>query len=278
MNPHYSVSQMSMFWKCAMQWYLKKKVGPVAPSAFLIMGKGGHRAIEKNLTHKIETGVLLGESDVADIARDAVNEEWANEPPQFSDEDKESAITSKGAAVDKAVNLSKVHHNIVAPEIRPISDLTADGKFKGIERDWRLHTPLGVDLMGKIDICEDESAGWRIRDTKFTGKRPSDNQVHGSIQLTGYHLALSVLDHHDCMLQMDALVQTKTKRYFVPKPTIRNAFDHQDFLNRLAAMHDAQEKGVFLPCQRDSWPCSEKFCGYFASICAYGRRGRERKG
>lgn len=276
MNPHTSVSQMNTFWKCAMQWYLRKTIGPVPSSAFQHMGKGGHAAIEKNLTHKIETGVLLGESDVTDIARDAVNSEWEKEPPQFSDEDKESAITSKGAAVDKAVNLSRVHHNIVAPYIRPLADVLPNGKFKGIEREWRLETPLGVDITGVIDICEGESAGWKIRDTKFKGKSPTAGEVAGSLQFTGYHLALSVLDKHDCALQMDALVQTKTKRYFKAVPTARNGFDHQDFLNRLWLMQEAIRKGVFLPCQRDHWACSEKWCGYFNDDCPYGRKGRER--
>lgn len=266
MNPHYSVSQMNTFWMCPMQWYHRYVLNlKIPPSVFMVIGKGGHKSIQKNLTNKIEKGVLLAESEVSDAARDAVNAEWDKETPMLSDEDKESEATTKGEAVDRAVSLSMLHHNVAAPEIRPIA----------VERKWELATPLGIDIIGVIDICEDEAAGWRIRDTKFKGKSPSDREVHQSIQFTGYHLALQVLDAHDCMLQMDALVQTKTKKYFKPMPTTRNNIDHQDLLNRMVAMHEAITKGVFLPCQRDHWACCGARCGYYDK-CAYGRKGRER--
>ena len=264
MNPHTSVSQMNTFWRCAIQYYWRYPMGlKVPPGVTLIIGKGGHKSVESNLNAKKDNGVLLPESDVLDIAAEAVNAEWDKEPPRLSPEEQtEGEKNVRGKAVDRAVLLSRLHHCKVAPDIIPT----------GVEREWRLEIPhLSVDLVGIIDVCEPD----RIRDTKFKSKSPTAGEVDGSLQFTAYHLARKVIDGVDCKLQMDALVSTKEAKY-VPMPTTRTVADHQDLLNRLCVMQEAIEKGVFLPCQRDSWACSEKWCGYFNDVCPYGRKGRER--
>lgn len=260
---HYSVSQMNMFWRCPLQYMHRYVEGrKVPPGVIAIVGKGGHKSVEKNLSHKIQHGILLPDDAVGDIAADAVNAEWDTEPPRLSPEDaSEGENIVRGRAVDRAVSLAKLHHVEAAPNIVPVA----------VEREWRLHTPLDIDLVGIIDVCEPAC----IRDTKFKSKSPTQAEADGSLQFTSYHLARTVLDKLDCELRMDALVSTKTPKY-ISFLTTRSDLDHRDFLNRLWQMDNAIKKGVFMPCQRDHWCCSEKWCGYFNDVCPYGRRARER--
>ena len=263
MNPHYSVSQMNTFWMCAMRYYWRYPMGlKVPPGVIAVMGKGGHKSIEANLNAKKDTGLLLELEAVEQIAYTEVNRLWDDEAPRLSpDEAAEGEKNVRGRAVDRAVVLSRLHHTVVAPDILPTH----------VERTVRVEIPhLGVDFLGIIDVCEAD----RIRDTKFKSKSPTAGEVNGSLQFTAYHLARKVVDGVDCKLQMDALVSTKEPKY-VAATTTRTTVDHQDLLDRLVLMHQAIQKGVFLPCQRDSWMCSEKWCGYWDN-CPFGRKGRER--
>lgn len=264
MNPHYSVSQMNMFWRCGLQYMHRYVNGlKVPPGVAVLVGKGGHKSVEANLKRKKEAGLPLDREAVEEIAYAEVKRLWAEQPPLLTeDEQTKGEQTVRSNALDRAVCLSGLHYAVVAPEIMPTH----------VEREWRLHTPLDVDLVGIIDVCE--PAG--IRDTKFVSRTPSADDVHGNLGLTAYHMARCILDGStDWTVQIDAMVSTKQPKY-VAMPTTRTAFDHQRLLNRIAGMHTAIQKGVFLPCPEGSWMCTPWRCGYWNSTCPYGRRGRER--
>ena len=159
-KPHLSASQLEMFARCGLQWYhryIEKDIDP--PGVAMVQGKACHKGIEVNLGHKKETGQLLQEQEVAEVARDEVNRVWAEDGISLTDE--EAALGEKavrGEAVDNAVAFAIAHHRTLAPIITPLH----------LERRFDLElTGYPYDLVGYIDIQEPSG----IRDTKTKNTR-----------------------------------------------------------------------------------------------------------
>lgn len=246
-----------------MQWYHRYALGlKQRPSSNMLVGKSGHASAEADLIEKRATGALLPPDAVTDIARDRLVSEWSDSEVELTPEERDiGPDAARGSAIDKVTLVAGMHHESIAPRIDPVH----------IEREWVLSvTGWPFEITGFIDVQEAD----RIRDYKITSKSPGADTANTSLQLTMYSMAATALDGKTpSELVLDHVVTLKAPKV-VTQTTSRSNIDHEQMLDRIAAMHFAIEAGVFCPTDPSNWVCSDRWCGYWNDHCPYGRRGR----
>jgi hypothetical protein len=266
-KPNMHQSQVSLALNCGMAYYHRYvRLIKRSPSVRMIEGTAVHRAGEMNLTSKIQSGVLLPESDVLDIARDSLNEEWALEGVQLSEEEQSIGKAKvMGQSTDAAVRMAQIEHRNLAPVVDPAY----------VERRFRIeHPDLPFNIQGTIDTQEKNG---NIRDRKTAKKTPPASKADTSSQLSIYALAVKALDGAAPeKLYLDTIVDLKTGPKIVTYETTRGPEDYRMELDRMTRVYDAIQKGVFLPCNSDHWMCQQKYCPHWQDDCEFGRRNRNR--
>jgi len=255
-------SEIRMLQDCGEQYRRRYVKGEkIPPGIAILIGIGTHAAIATDLNRKIDTGQLAAQDEIKTVARDVIAEYFAD--GNFSLSRDERALKAKRAwrdeTIDMAVVLSALHHQRLAPKIRPIKN--------GIERSWLVDVPAeGFKLGGTLDIQERSC----VRDTKTAGKTPSRDAADRSDQLSMYALAIKVLDGKaPKSVKLDALVKLVTPKAVTYEST-RTDQDFRVLLARVTAAVKAIRAGIFVPANRDYWKCDERFCGY-ATTCPFYR-------
>jgi len=255
-------SMLGLFDKCGMAYMFRYIEGKrIPPGTAAVVGISTHKAAAVDLTAKRDSGFLLADSQVRDVARDKLNETWQAEGVTLNLAEKfMGEKRTRGEAVDAVVALAGLHHAKLAPTISP----------KHIERPFTVEMQnFPVDLSGTIDLQE---ADGTLRDLKTTGKAPGDDAANKSLDLTCYGLAARALDHvAPARLALDFLVRGKKPR-LETQTTTRTEVAYRAFLMRVEAVSRAIEAGAFTPCSPDFWMCSDKWCGYWNDVCPYGRK------
>ena len=165
-----------------------------------------------------------------------------------------------GGAVDQTVALALLHHDNLAPIIKPVA---VEEKFVILMGD-----SYPYDLAGKKDIRE---AG-AIRDTKTKAASPPDG-IARSLQMAMYSMAEKVAGRGlPKKVYLDFLVKTTT-----PKVVIREAVPDESWIGPLhrrieraiKIIQSVKEgKGQFTPADTEHWCCSRRYCGWHAT-CPY---------
>lgn len=251
-----SPSKINTFERCQLQYryrYLEERIK--LPGVALVIGTSTHKAIEANLLNKLETGELLPEDVVTDVARDCLEKEWHAGVQIDPDEP-----TTRGAAIDEAVELSRVHHQQVAPGVEPVH----------VERPFGVQVSSDIRLTGHIDVQEAAA----IRDTKTINKTPGEIKGEHWVQSQLYAVGALVNDQKlPERIKIDYLVKLKKEKKAVTLEAEVNEQTAQRALDRLAitsrVIVRAIESGDFMPAPADSWACTEKWCGYF-NECPFG--------
>lgn len=256
-----SVSGLNMLTRCGEQYRFRYIEGIKSPPGWsLIVGRGTDETVNQDLLNKVNTGHLLPDEAIPDLARDAVTSAWDSEEVKLDDDLAEMGQdAAKAYAVDTAVTCSRLHHHEAAPRISPTH----------IQRSWALDVK-GVDLQlaGVIDVQEGQSS---VRDTKTSKKSPSADEADKNLQLTTYAYAVRQIDGQaPAKVCLDYCVHTKTPK-LVQLESTRTAADYEHLFHRIWAAHEAIQKGVFTPAPLDAWYCSERWCGYWGQ-CRYARR------
>jgi RecB family exonuclease len=259
------VSGLNLLSKCGVAFENRVLKGlPEPRSVSLAVGSAVDRAVTLDLTSKQQTGSLLPDADVKDIARDAAVGEWERGDINLSEEDADEGWKgSKDEAIDAAVDMAAYHHVNAAPAIQPTH----------VQRAWVLDIAgMGdVQLAGTIDIQEGMKS---IRDTKTSAKSPNKDTAEKSLQLTTYALAVRALDGRiPDTVNLDYVVRTP-KRHdmkLVQLEARRTDDDLPHLIQRIQAAAATIQSGMFTPAPVDAWWCSRKFCGYW-SICPYAAR------
>lgn len=256
-------SQISMWDRCPCQYYYRYVKGIIKPPGVAIVrGQGVHASSEKDLIAKRDTGQLLSQDEVTDIARDKVVDYWAETGVRLTDDEKgEDEKKVLADTIDAAVALAKTHHNELAPQLEPVH----------IERPWKLEiNNFPVDLQGTIDLQEPTA----LRDLKTSGKSPVKTAAETSLQLTLYHLAATRLDKKSPeTVALDYLVTTKVPKV-VTLTSTRGAPHWEQLIRRVALIHEAIQAGIFVPTLPENWVCCDRWCGYWADECPFGRRNQ----
>jgi hypothetical protein len=269
-KPNMHQSDVSMMLRCGFDYYLTRVMGKRKPPVVrMVEGTAVHKAGEFNLLSKIDSGALLPESDVLDIARDSLNEEWDVEGISLSGEEKAAGEKKvKGLATDAAIRMAQCEHRNLAPAIDPLY----------VERPFRLeHPSLPFNIQGTIDTQALVDGGTALRDRKTARVAPPNSRAHTSMQLTIYSLGLKTLDGVPPKeIYLDTIVDAKSGPRLVTHSTERTQEDYRMELDRMTLVYDAAAKGVFLPADPGDWKCSREYCRHWQDECPYGRRNRKR--
>ena len=254
-KPAIHQSTLAMLYKCPKQYEFRYIQGLIRlPGVAMVTGTGVHRAVEADLSHKIEAGELLPDEAVADMARDAVVAEWER-GVEVNEAKEGTPDEAKAGAIDRAVSLASLHHGVLAPSLEPIS----------VERRWKLDLEgYPYDLAGTIDIEEPHA----LRDTKTAAKSPAKTAADDSLQLTAYAVAIKYCNGAlPSRLCLDHLVSLKTPK-IVTLETTRTERHVELFLRRLEVAMRQLEAGVFPPTDPSNWWCGPRWCGFFKE-CPY---------
>lgn len=259
-KPQIHVSGLEMLSRCGEQFrrrYIENDKIP--PGVAEKVGTSTHRTIEKNMNNFIKVGSLLPVEQIQDLARDTMGSEWQSGVMLNEEEVAEGIEKVKAGAIDKAVRLSTLHAEKVAPTIQPTH----------VERQWVVEMQgYPMDLVGQIDL--QQGSKW-IRDSKTSGKTPPKTIADDSLQLTAYALAVKIIDGVIVeSVNLDYLIDTKTPQA-VSFPSTRDEKDFQVLLNRIERAILILERGAFQPANQTDWICSPKWCGYFSS-CPFSKK------
>lgn len=255
------VSGLNMLAKCGEQFrrrYIEGEKRP--PGVALLIGTATDRAAEQDLRSKMQTGVLLPEEAVRDIARDTLMAEWEKGEIALDPEEGElDAQLAKAKAIDTSVAMASLYHREAAPGINPTH----------VQRPWTLDVKgLGFQMVGTIDVQEGSKS---IRDCKTAAKTPPADEAHNSLQLTTYAMAARVIDGTiPEKLILDVCVKNKVPK-LVQIESTRTAEDFSHLLARVEMAEKAMSTGTFTPAPLDAWWCAKKWCGYHSN-CRYARK------
>lgn len=221
------------------------------------IGIATHQSAENDLTNKVEQGELLSSEEVIDYAADAFEHVWDTEPIELTKEEKEDKHGVHDRSKDQTIQLSWLHHDDLAPEIRPAH----------LEKRLELEVEgFPLTLLGYADVIEEDGT---IRDLKTRGKTPRATDAQDDIGLQFYSLIQDTKGERPKELALDVLVKTKTpKRVTVTSPVQK---DHDATLGRIERAAHIIETGAYMPAEPSHWKCSEKFCEFFDD-CRWGRR------
>lgn len=257
------VSGLNLLSKCGIAFEKRYLLGQRTPtSVSAAVGLAVDRSVTKDLRSKIDTATLLPESEVKDIARDALVEEWQKGVESTSEDADEGIEFSRDRAIDRSVTLAGFHHSALAPTLNPTH----------VQREWTLDIDgLPLQLAGTIDIQQGLDS---IDDTKTSAKSPSKTLADTSLQLTTYALAVKAHDGEiPKAVRLNYLVMTPKRgdTKLVQLESKRTAGDFGPLLERVYQAHRQIESGIFTPAPPDSWVCSAKFCPFWGE-CKYALR------
>ncbi len=266
-RPQVHVSMLATWSRCGEQarrrygarFGLAEKEEIIPPGIALIVGISTHITTEKDLQHKIETGDLLPDEAVKELAFEQASGLWM-QPVRLTEEEATASTLVKKESIDTTIALSILHHEKVAPQIEPLA----------VEQPWVLLNEGGLfDLAGKIDIVEKNGS---VRDTKTASKRPTIADADNSLQLTMYALAqLTKTGSLPRSLYIDALVKNEKKPTAVTIGTLRTQRDIDMLMRRIERISEVIDKGQFTPADPADRVCSPKWCGYWDS-CPFANR------
>lgn len=261
-KPQMHYSALAMLGKCG-EMYRRRYVEneKISPAVAMLVGTGTHKAAEKDLKNKCQTGNLLCSEEIGEIAKDTITGAWDQGVSFTVDEQKEGLKKIKGLTIDKTVSFARKYHSFLAPTLNPISEAH-------IEKNFVIEIPgYPVNISGTIDVEEENET----RDLKTKGKSPSQGEADDSDQLTTYAMSRFVeTGKIPDRLTLDCIVGLKAGPVIKSVSTTRTKDNFSVLLRRLETAILVIEKGAFVPTNQDNWICSEKFCGY-ATTCPYFR-------
>ena len=251
---------LSTLSKCGLQAQYRYVDGIKSPPGVaLVLGTAVHKSAHADLSSKLETGALLPEKQIQELAGEALEKTWDEDEPHLDDDEKDLGLERvKGKTKDDAIDLAVLHHRKLAPTLNPIA----------VERKMRLVLDgNSFDLEGTIDVEEADT----VRDLKTASKAPSADAAVGMPQLDMYVMMRDTIEKKKTRrVALDYLVKTTVPKVVsVPAPAPTS---FGPILRRIEMAARVFETGAFYPVDPSgpsAWVCSPKWCGYW-STCPFG--------
>lgn len=244
---HLSATQISMFLRCPEQFryrYIEGKKIP--PSGAMVQSKVWHRTVEENYRQKIKTEADLPLNDMQEFY--AAEYEQAIKAEEIAFEPDENP----GKLKDQGIAITTVHHNLIAPTVRP---LLVEERFT-----IDLGADFPYDLVGVWDLVDQDGF---IADNKAYSKTPNQGDVDKDIQLGIYSLGYRVSQKKiEKGLRLDTIVKNKQPKA-VQIVTTRTNEDCRFLLRLIEQVAKVIQTGVFYP-NPNGWHCSAERCGYWS--------------
>jgi len=256
-KPYISNSQLGMYERCAESYRRRYIEGErLAPGIALPVGSGVHAGAGKNFEQKIESHKDMSRSNIVDCSVAGFEERIESDGIELTADEK--TVGKKkviGQAKDKVVRLSELYADETAPEYQPIM----------CEKKQRVVLPGEYDLLAVMDLADDKG---NVIDLKTSKRSKTQKDVDNSEQLSFYALVYKAqFGKLPNSVRLECLVDTKTpKRQMLESKRVDA--DLQVLVKRINTMINGIEKGVFMPCDKSSWICSQNWCGFY-STCPY---------
>ena len=242
---HISVTQLKMYLRCPLQYFLRYGCGlKVPPTGDMLLGRTVHQAISDNYKQKLMSYEDLSLSDMTDI----FDYHWEQETKEVEFKPNEDP----GKLKDQGIDLIKAYHENISPTIQPLE----------VERGFLIENGNDIlPLKGYIDLIDDQGI---IIDHKTSKKSYPPNSAEKDLQLTAYALAYRQLyGEEENGVRLDVMVRTKQ-----PKIQQLSGKRTVDDINRFLRIARQVEQGingeVFYPNE-----------GYMCNICGYGEMCKE---
>lgn len=247
MRPKYHQSEIATYLKCAKQWEFRYVQGiKTPPKAALTVGSSVDAAVTHNLVEKIKTG--------ADLPAEAVLDAYSTSFDKRSTET-EWGEDDAGKQKDIGIQLVKLHHEKIAPEIKPAT----------VQEEFIIQTDAGYDLGGTIDFTETSGV---IADTKTSKTAYDSDAISRALQPALYDFAYEALHQKPAEgFRYDVLIKpTKTKPAASQRVEGKVTHDDREWLfDTINNVHKAIQAGVATPAPDGAWWCSREWCGYGAA-------------
>lgn len=250
-KPQIHQSALSTLSRCGYKFQRIYLDGDKEPSTTpLVVGRGTHSGIEKNLTNKINKGTLLTKEAVQDLTRDEFVKAWQETPVVLNNEEQFVGINkTRDLCQDMTIRLSLEHHYALAPRLSP----------KYVERKFVITSSASkYDIAGTIDDDEGDS----IRDTKTMEVNRCERDVHSSDQYTVYSFAKYILDGKipDTIWQ-DNLIKSNPVK-LLSYETKRTKEDFSIFFERFNQYTKIIDSGIFTPANASGFDSPCHYCGF----------------
>lgn len=243
-NKHLSITQISMYLRCPLQYKFRYIDGfKIPPKSAITFGKAVHGTIEYNYRQKIKTQ----KDEKLSILQDYFCEsfELLSQETLWEKDEKPQDLKDEGAK-----KIVPLYRKKVSPKIYP----------KLIEEPFEVIFDKGFDwtFKGYIDLVDVNN---NIIDHKITQKTPSEIPPHDNLQLTAYALGYRYkFLETELGLRLDYMVRTKTPKV-VQLNTAKSQKDIDRFLKLVGYVAKAIEEKMFYP-QPFNILCNERACGY----------------
>ena len=282
---HWSHTKQAMIERCPKQYELRYEQGlKVPPDLPLLRGRAAHHAAEENYRRKpFYDGEDLPVEAVEDLARDdfvaalhAPHAIGASYGDRYDD-----PKAARGAAQDDAVTAARLYHERIGTQVQPVTYRAADQGDRlrtQVAAELRFEVPdspvLPVPLVGVIDVVENVDGQHLIRDEKITGRTPERGAEHVSLQASFYELGYRAWRSRASAGQVFDHVVLKKSPEVVTRATARGEHELDQVVERIQLRVIQTEREIYPPTSPDNWWCSARWCGYYDSLCPFGRRAR----
>lgn len=255
MIDHFSVSQLSSFQRCPLQYffsYPEKMKRPLRRGGRLVLGRSIHYAFEHNFTQKVESRKDLTIRKILehyDYGFEKTEKEY-NEVGIEWEEPKEQIK-------DEGVDLTKLYRKERSPKLQPI---IVEQKFT---------VPLGDNfpsLTGIIDLATEKD---EVIDLKVSKVKPNPDMFRWDTQLRCYTIGFhSITNRLPKSVGYDYLRRLNTP--VIESVTLPNQTqdDIKWFLHTISKVMSAIQSGIFYPTPS---PMVCSWCGFYQDCEKYER-------
>jgi hypothetical protein len=258
-----SHSQVSQYLRCAKQYEINRIMGfSVPPGWAVVKGDALDEAVSQDLKSKMDDGKGIPESRYFEIMTTVAE---TRGPECDHDPD-----VAEAGGIAKVVDAFRHEIPKVAKVIKPWVDARDPAAVQEeVQADIG-----GYPVLGYIDLREKNE---EITDVKFWTKKKKPQAAEDSTQLRIYGIAKKRLgrpvgDRH--LLGVYPTASRYEREDFIQKPSEEADKRMEETVSQVGK---AIEAGIFPPVNLDSqlsWVCSEKYCGFWNSVCPYGRKAR----
>jgi hypothetical protein len=253
MIDHFSVSQLSSFQRCPLQYffsYIEKMKRPLRRGGRLVLGRGIHYAFEQNFSQKIESRKDLTIKKILEH----YDFGWQKSVKDYSEIGIEWE-EPEGELKDEGIRLTKVYREVRAPHLQPIM---VEQKFTvGIGESL-------PNLVGVIDLSTEKD---EVIDLKVSKIKPNTDMLQWDTQLRCYTVGFwSITKRMPKAVGYDYLRRLKFPRIetmILPSQTEDNL---KWFLHTISKVIAAIQSGIFYPTPS---PMVCSWCGFYRDCEKY---------
>ncbi len=260
MIEHLSHTQISMFRRCARQYYFRYIKGLIIPTAHMLtLGSSYHRALAENFKQKIISKADLPVDDIMQAFSDDWNKRIKNDDIDWGDQ-------KPGMIKDTGISLVKKYQEDIAPGIQPIK---VEHKIELLLPE---ETEVDIPIIGYVDLT-DEGLNNQLPLGEIEHKTSSKhwNQSDADIDLQPFPYILWFQQEYGKPPWFRYHIAVKTKQPSIQiLSTSRSQKEIEWYLIVVREVYKSIKAGIFPP-TGDGWGCSEKWCGYW-DYCRGGGR------